>query len=217
MMTKTCSKCGTEKQKGDFYKAARTRDKVSSWCKSCHNKWSRIYAKDNPERRKAYHQTSYKKNRDVYLARGKVYRDQHPEVAKKARKAWEAKHPEYRNQMAAKVRERNRIEAFNAYGGFVCACCEEREPMFLTIDHIGNDGAAHRKSIGNAGGSGFFAWLRRNKHPTGFQVLCRNCNWGKHANGGVCPHQGSEGSTTRAQARTSQANGDGSAERPSKH
>ena len=31
-------------------------------------------------------------------------------------------------------------------------------------------------------------WLKRNDYPPGFQVLCHNCNWAKHALG-RCPHQ----------------------------
>ena len=32
-------------------------------------------------------------------------------------------------------------------------------------------------------------WLYRNNFPKGFQTLCFNCNWGKHINDGICPHQ----------------------------
>lgn len=94
----------------------------------------------------------------------------------------------------AERRAKVRAEVFEAYGGYKCACCGETEPMFLTIDHIANDGNTHRrelvKKIGK-GGTAFFDWLRRMKFPKGFQVLCRNCNWGKHANHGVCPHRNS--------------------------
>lgn len=33
-----------------------------------------------------------------------------------------------------------------------------------------------------------YRWLMKNKYPSGFQVLCWNCNMGKQINGGVCPH-----------------------------
>jgi len=77
---------------------------------------------------------------------------------------------------------------FNSYGGYVCACCGETEPNFLTIDHMNNDGAAHRKSI-NGGGTRLYDWLKARDFPDGYQVLCLNCNMGKYRNGGVCPHQ----------------------------
>ena len=85
-----------------------------------------------------------------------------------------------------------RTQVFEAYGGHKCNCCGESEPMFLSIDHIDNNGAEERRSGLYAGsGVGFYQWLRKNKFPSGYQVLCMNCNTGKHKNGGVCPHQSS--------------------------
>lgn len=83
-----------------------------------------------------------------------------------------------------------RTEVFAAYGGEQCACCGESQTLFLSIDHIHNDGAQERKSGAYKGtGIGFYQWLRKNKFPSGYQVLCMNCQVGKHKNGGVCPHQ----------------------------
>lgn len=88
--------------------------------------------------------------------------------------------------------DRCRAQVFEAYGGYKCNCCGESEPMFLSIDHIDNNGAEERRSGLYAGsGIGFYLWLRKNKFPSGYQVLCMNCNTGKHKNGGVCPHHSS--------------------------
>ena len=76
---------------------------------------------------------------------------------------------------------------FNAYGGYVCACCGEKNPGFLTLDHTKGGGRQHRKQLG--GGDKVWAWLRRNGFPPGYRVLCYNCNVGRAANGGVCPHE----------------------------
>ena len=67
-----------------------------------------------------------------------------------------------------------------------CACCGESMFEFLSIDHIGGGGKAHRKKIG--GSSYLYSWLERNGFPEGFQVLCHNCN---QAIGifGYCPHK----------------------------
>lgn len=83
-----------------------------------------------------------------------------------------------------------RDEVFAQYGGYVCACCAEDEPIVLTIDHIENNGREHRQQLENRRFSGekFYRWLRRNDFPPGYQVLCWNCNMGKYRNGGVCPH-----------------------------
>lgn len=82
--------------------------------------------------------------------------------------------------LAAKTR------CFQAYGG-KCACCGESNPIFLSIDHINNDGADHRREIGG-GGPIIYRWLKKHNWPLGFQVLCYNCQWGKRICG-TCPHQ----------------------------
>jgi len=89
-------------------------------------------------------------------------------------------------------RRQKRDIVFNAYGGKKCNCCGEEEVLFLTIDHINNNGAKHRKEIcksGKASGTAIHLWLIKNNFPKGFQVLCANCRLGKHLNGGICPHK----------------------------
>lgn len=74
------------------------------------------------------------------------------------------------------------------YGG-KCNCCGESEPIFLSIDHIDNNGAAHRREVGNK----IYNWLEKHNYPKGnFQLLCFNCNFGKRVNGGICPHKTKE-------------------------
>jgi hypothetical protein len=73
--------------------------------------------------------------------------------------------------------------------GSKCACvgCSEMNPKFLTIDHVANDGAIDRQKNGGS----MWALLRRviKQHfPARYQLLCYNCNLGKHRNGGTCPH-----------------------------
>lgn len=86
-------------------------------------------------------------------------------------------------------RQRLKDEVYAAYGGYVCACCGETQKIFLTLDHIKNDGTAHRKQMGSRGGIAIYVWLRKHKFPPGIQVLCFNCNHGKQLNHGVCPHK----------------------------
>jgi hypothetical protein len=84
-------------------------------------------------------------------------------------------------------RETFRLQALSAYsaGNPHCACCGESVLEFLSIDHINNDGALHRRQLGN---KNLYRWLAENHYPAGFQVLCYNCNRGKIYNG-VCPHK----------------------------
>jgi uncharacterized OB-fold protein len=78
---------------------------------------------------------------------------------------------------------------YAAYGGYVCACCGETTPEFLTLDHVNNDGAKRRREDKTGFGHGLYRWIIRNNYPPIFQVLCYNCNCGKKHNGGVCPHE----------------------------
>lgn len=80
------------------------------------------------------------------------------------------------------LRQKDRKAALNHYG---CRCvyCGETLEVFLTIDHINNDGNKHRRTIGTSKtGVNIYAWLRKNNYPPEFQVLCVNCN---HAKGRV--------------------------------
>lgn len=104
----------------------------------------------------------------------------------------------HRKERVAVMKERyheQRQRAFSHYGA-KCQCCGETGSLFLTIDHIDNDGHLYRRARGNASHQGIYGWLVRQGFPAGFQVLCYNCNYGKHKNNGICPHQ--EGSTARA-------------------
>ena len=87
-----------------------------------------------------------------------------------------------------KYKQKLKKEVMDAYGG-KCNCCEETTLVFLTIDHIHNDGHEHRRKLGVGGGTAFYCWLRKNNYPKGFQVLCFNCNCGRSINGGICPHK----------------------------
>ncbi len=80
-------------------------------------------------------------------------------------------------------------QAIVAYGGYRCACCGESEPLFLTLDHMNNGGNRHRKRLGSSASMRLYQWLRDNRYPPGYRVLCVNCNLGRHRNGGVCPHK----------------------------
>lgn len=142
------------------------------------------------------------RNREAVNQRMRDWREANRETARKHAREWRNRKlangtPDeiaaIRAAESAKTKRSQvvlRAKVLEAYGGPVCACCGETEVMFLTIDHINNDGNIERKSGLYAGsGYGFYQWLRKNNYPKGYQVLCMNCNVGKHKNGGVCPHQ----------------------------
>lgn len=97
-----------------------------------------------------------------------------------------------RDQIRAEAAVKHRVrkaEVIGAYGG-VCVCCGETNLGFLTLDHVNNDGKAHRMELGHGRASArVYAWAKANGYPSVLQVLCMNCNCGKQWNGGVCPHE----------------------------
>jgi hypothetical protein len=95
------------------------------------------------------------------------------------------------NQERIKLRnKRLRKEVLEKYGGR-CVCCDEVKWEFLTIDHINNDGNIERiQKYGSQSGSSlsFFYELKRKPIRSDLQVLCYNCNNGRHVFG-ICPHK----------------------------
>ena len=85
-------------------------------------------------------------------------------------------------------RKNLRCAVIKAYGN-KCACCGEDRIEFLAIDHIHGGGNKHRESFGKWGRKGyhFYYWLKRNKWPIGYRVLCHNCNQSL-GHYGYCPH-----------------------------
>ena len=126
----------------------------------------------SPEKRKEYDR-EYHKN----------YRRPHRRTQK-----WRDWYRKYYAENAERIlvqgKESNRLareEAIGAYGGY-CACCGEDTFEFLEVDHM----VWPKKP--KVSGSTLYQWLRRNKYPKGFQILCSNCNMslGRY---GYCPHR----------------------------
>jgi len=117
---------------------------------------------------KADRKRRYRADPEKYLVRNRAY-------YRANRERWR----EWDRNIRAKVLEE--------YGG-ACACCGETTPEFLSIDHVHNDGAEHRREIGGYG-QAIYKWLRREGYPKDgrFQILCHNCNQAKGFYG-VCPH-----------------------------
>ena len=91
-----------------------------------------------------------------------------------------------------RYRDKVKLEVLAHYGGTPprCQCpgnCDASDIEFLTIDHLEGHGRAHRNAIGHQG-TEFYVWLRHGGYPSGYRVLCMNCNlaFGNH---GYCPHE----------------------------
>lgn len=123
------------------------------------------------------------KNREKLRLYHKEYRKAH-----KAEASAQGKAKYLRSQKAILLRGRLRRNAIKqemvaAYGG-QCACCGEKNPKFLSLDHKNNDGHRDRRRD-------VILWyhLKKQGWPKDHhQILCFNCNLGRAANYGVCPH-----------------------------
>lgn len=124
------------------------------------------------EYQRNYKKSHYQEYKDKLLSQG-------PEAIEQLYKLTRG----YARKHKLKLRE----TVFSHYGNS-CACCGETEPAFLTIDHILNDGKLDR---GNSerGGHGLYRKIIREEFPNTYQILCWNCNCGKHKNNGICPHK----------------------------
>lgn len=101
------------------------------------------------------------------------------------RRAHRLKNRDKMNGQAKEYDLKIKLEVFGHYGS-ACACCNETATEFLCIDHVDGDGADHRRNVVNSGPD-LYHWLKRNNYPSGFRVLCMNCNCAL-AYSGYCPH-----------------------------
>lgn len=125
------------------------------------------------------HDEEWKKTRNEYLKKWKIKNPNY-------NKNWEKEHREERLKYHIIKNTKNKFIVMNKYGG-MCVCCNENRIVFLSIDHINNDGNIHRRELKIKGGTGMYRWLIKNNFPEGFQILCMNCNHAKRF--GVCPHK----------------------------
>lgn len=159
---KHCSRCNSDKPLTDFRKDATRKDGKYPYCAACLAVIGRDYRKRNPGQNTA---------RFV---------------------AWKKRNPERAavlvRSSSKKYRAGLKSQVMLAYGGAQpkCACCGEAEPDFLTVDHVFGGGNKHRREISVLGWN-FYKWLIDNKFPSGFQLLCYNCNCAK-GRFGECPH-----------------------------
>lgn len=89
--------------------------------------------------------------------------------------------------------QENRDIIYIAYGN-KCNCCGESNKLFLTIDHVNNDGYKIRQRNKNGNYSApfsghYYKQIIKANFPSDLQLLCWNCNCGKARNGGICPHK----------------------------
>lgn len=187
-----CSECGLEKPLSEMSQNARVRNGSWKQCKSCTRNYMAAWRESKRLAYNEYQRNWRKPIREKLNAQGRQRRRD------KIAKMTQAELIEFRKAEVNDTRRWNAIlkeEVFQAYGGWKCKCCGEDERLFLSIDHVFNDGHKYRKEKAYSRSSvHFYRWLKRKGFPDGFQVLCMNCNFGKRMNNGICPHK--QGVTT---------------------
>jgi hypothetical protein len=212
IQNKMCSACAERKDISQFYRNAHSKDGHLGRCKTCHSK---VAARLRDERVQAYtpppdgfkktctkcneqkQSTAFSKDRSTpegLCAWCKhcvaTYKKSHyfgtKEYQSQKAKEWYVKNSEKAKQRSIERHRVLRQQALEAYsdGDPQCRCCGERELKFLAIDHINGGGKQHRREIK---ASNVYYWAKVNGYPSGFQVLCHNCNLAKGFYG-ACPH-----------------------------
>lgn len=168
-MNKKCTLCEKEKNINEFFKAKRQKSGYHSACKKCHTLGVKRWREANPKKWQQISNAYSKANWRKYV--GQV--------------------SEWRRGNTLRLK----LDVYSHYckGNIRCTCCEEKQIMFLSLDHINNDGAAHKKELfgksRRGGGTQLYQWAIKNNYPSNLQVLCMNCNHGKRLNKGICPHK----------------------------
>lgn len=177
MTKKICIHCNKYKHTSAFCKKSNTKDKLNSSCRECSSAKYKIYRRDNIIIIK-------KKNKIYYLA--------NKEKIKLKTRKWALKNKDRCRLIRKRHANNLKIKLIKFYSNNTnkCLCCGEDKLPFLTISHMNNDGAVHRKLMKKSGIT-FYKWLIRNNFPTNLNlaVECWNCNCGKSRNNGVCPHK----------------------------
>ena len=148
----------------------------------------KIWNEKNPDKVKKY----LEKNKGIIKTKSRIYRrnhlkedakrsseyrKRHPEQVKKTLHLNYLQHKEQRNRNSKEAYLALKLETFRKYSNEntpLCKICKEYDLVFLTLDHIrGRNAEGHSTSFS---GDKLWRYLRREKFPIGYQVLCWNCN-----------------------------------------
>lgn len=145
--------------------------------------------KRNPEKAREYKRKRYSANKEIILKKNKEWTFANKAKVKSTKYKWNLNNLLLRRAYTLKSLLKLKMEVFRHYSKEIpeCACCKETEMKFLAIDHINGGGGKERRETKSKGGQKTYRLLRKNKYPTGYQVLCHNCNMAKGFYG-KCPH-----------------------------
>ena len=123
-------------------------------------------------KRKRNYKEYYYRNREIILKK-----------QKERQRIDRAKYSAYNKQRRRLIKEI--VLSHYSKGKPHCRVCGFEDIRALCLDHVENNGAEHRREINShgqkCGSHAVYAWIRKNNFPSGFQVLCCNCNMIKEA------------------------------------
>jgi hypothetical protein len=190
-MTKICTKCGIEKDVGEFNHDKQKKDGMDCWCRDCRKAYHRQYHKDNkirlnkkstdwqknnPERYKKKMTAWYQENREYVIKKTRKHHQEHKEERKKQGKEYRQtpRGKDSHNLNSSKRRAAKKSAKINDFTTEEwikikeiyqnhCLCCGIKTDK-LTMDHVIplSKGGNHTKD--------------------NIQPLCKLCNSIKHTN-----------------------------------
>jgi catechol 2,3-dioxygenase-like lactoylglutathione lyase family enzyme len=133
------------------------------------------------EYQKQYRKKYYLQHKEEIIERTKQYHQDHRGQKLATNKKWRLAHKEHHAQKNKQIVTNLWNMILNHYG-HKCNNCGETNELFLTLDHVSNDGYKNKLTT-----STLYRRIIQDRFPDTFQILCWNCNCGKHRNGGILP------------------------------
>lgn len=109
-----------------------------------------------------YHRAYYQKNKDRLR-----------KTKRRNMRKYRAANPEKYNEQSRMAKKRLKDTVFEKYGN-ICSACGFSDIRALTLDHVLNNGAEERKSIGERG---VYRRSLDDQYTEEYQILCMNCQF----------------------------------------
>ncbi len=173
-----------------------TRRVSSEWRREKRRR-ERKYYWSSPQvtkKRRENSRAHYYKNKTPYIQRAKKWGQDHPIKRKRIANKYYWRNVEKMHEIGRRYVDNLRKLVFGHYSpNLVCQRCGFSDIRALSIDHIAGGGLAHARQLGHKnmrGGTNLYRWIRDNGFPTGFQVLCMNCQFIKRHENNECTGAG---------------------------
>lgn len=116
------------------------------------------------ERRRAYRRKWYREHREKELSYDQKFRKLHPD----------------RLKIYGARLKREVLAHYSSCAEPICVKCGFRDIRALSLDHINGEAKKDYVKRGRVG-VGFYAILKKENYPPGYQTLCMNCQWIKRS------------------------------------